>query len=160
WVPEAHVYQLEVEYESGGPDTYVLADDLEDPAVARKVLDCFRGATVSTEASGSVVFQPTHVLETIAPDRLEPISLLRGEQSNTSIRFGDALILKLFRRLQYGTNPDVEVGRFLTEKSPFRGTPAVAGSADYVNPHGEHASFMLLQRFEPNRGDAWTTTLA
>jgi trehalose synthase-fused probable maltokinase len=82
-----------------------------------------------------------------------------GEQSNTSIRYGDALILKLFRRLQFGPNPDVEIGWFLTEHSTFRGTPAVAGSLDYTSPQGAIASLALLQVFEPNRGDAWTTTL-
>jgi len=69
------------------------------------------------------------------------------------------LILKLFRRLQFGPNPDVEVGIFLTEQSQFRGTPAVVGSIDYLSPDGAMASLALLQRFERNRGDAWTTTL-
>ena len=84
---------------------------------------------------------------------------MRGEQSNTSIRFGDALILKIFRRFQFGPNPDVEVGWFLTEHSDFRGTPAVAGRLEYQRPDGQTADVALLQRFEPNRGDAWTTTL-
>jgi maltose alpha-D-glucosyltransferase/alpha-amylase len=100
------------------------------------------------------------VLGSVPRDRLEPISLLRGEQSNTSIRFGDSLILKLFRRLEYGPNPDVEVGLFLTEHTTFRGTPPVAGTLEYVSPDRGSASVALLQGFEPNRGDAWTTTLA
>ena len=99
------------------------------------------------------------MLDDIAAESTEPIALMRGEQSNTSVRFGDALILKLFRRLQFGPNPDVEVGYFLTEHSHFRGTPAVVGSIDYVSPAGATASLALLQRFERNRGDAWTTTL-
>jgi trehalose synthase-fused probable maltokinase len=85
--------------------------------------------------------------------------LLRGEQSNTSLRFGDALILKLFRRVQFGPNPEVEIGRFLTERTQFRGTPAVVGSLDYQSPAGQTASLALLQTFQPNRGDAWKTTL-
>ena len=79
---------------------------------------------------------------------------MRGEQSNTSVRFGDELILKLFRRLQFGPNPDVEVGIFLTEHTDFRGTPAVVGSIDYLSPSGDTASLALLQCFERNRGDA------
>jgi trehalose synthase-fused probable maltokinase len=159
WVPGAVLRLVEVLYEIGPPDTYVLGDRFEDPEVARAILDRFHGATVPTEAGGSLVFQPTHVLGAIASQPMEPVTLLRGEQSNSSIRFGDTLILKLFRRLQYGPNPDVEVGRFLTEHSDFRGTPPLAGSVDYVSPQGEHASLALLQRFERNRGDAWTTTL-
>jgi trehalose synthase-fused probable maltokinase len=99
-------------------------------------------------------------LHSIAPHELEPVRLLHAEQSNTSLRFGDALILKLFRRLQFGANPDVEIGWFLTEHTAFDGTPPVAGSLTYVSPSGEEAALALLQRFEPNRGDAWTTTLA
>src|SRR5207302_10909562 len=117
------------------------------------------GAQVTTEAGGALVFRRTHLFNRIAQETTEPISLMRGEQSNTSIRYGDALILKLFRRVQFGPNPDVEVGWFLTDQSQFRGTPAVVGSLDFLSARGEHASLALLQRFEPNRGDAWTTTL-
>jgi trehalose synthase-fused probable maltokinase len=151
---------VEVEYEAGPSETYVLADRLEDPAVPPALLDRFRGDAVPTESGGSLHFSPTHLFKTIPRERTEPISPMRGEQSNTSIRFGDALILKLFRRVQFGPNPDVEVGWFLTEHSQFRGTPPVVGSLEYHSPHGGIASLALLQRFEPNRGDAWTTSLA
>ena len=49
-----------------------------------------------------------------------------AEQSNTSILYGDKLILKLFRRLQAGENPDVEIGRFLTEVGAFQADRAVS----------------------------------
>src|SRR5207249_2964099 len=129
------------------------------PAVPRGVLRQFSGAQIATEACGALVFRPTHLFAEIPLETTEPIGVMRGEQSNTSIRYGDALILKLFRRVQFGPNPDVEVGLFLTEQSRFRGTPAVVGSLDFLSARGEHASLALLQRFEPNRGDAWTTTL-
>jgi maltose alpha-D-glucosyltransferase / alpha-amylase len=159
WVDDATLCLVEVDYADGPPETYVLADRLEDVSVPRAVLRQFYGAKVATEAGGELVFRPTHLFQTIPLESTEPIGLMRGEQSNTSIRYGDALILKLFRRLQFGPNPDVEVGWFLTEQSGFRGTPAVVGSLDYLSPDGQQASLALLQRFEPNRGDAWTTTL-
>jgi maltose alpha-D-glucosyltransferase/alpha-amylase len=159
WVADAAVCLVEVDYADGRPETYVLADRLEGPAVPRALLRQFNGASVPTEAGGALTFRPTHLFETVPLETTEPIGLMRGEQSNTSIRFGDALILKLFRRVQFGPHPDVEVGWFLTEHSHFRGTPAVVGSLDYVSPDGQVASLALLQRFEPNRGDAWTTTL-
>src|SRR5207302_2276886 len=126
---------------------------------SRALLRQFHGAQVATKAGGALAFRPTHLFQTIPLDMAEPVGLMRGEQSNTSLRYGDALILKIFRRLQFGPNPDVEVGWFLTEQSRFRGTPAVVGSLDYLSPHGQQASLALLQRFEPNRGDAWSTTL-
>ena len=48
-----------------------------------------------------------------------PSRIGSAEQSNTSVIYGDALILKLFRRLQAGENPDVEIGKFLTEDGAF-----------------------------------------
>ena len=150
---------VQVEYESGLPDTYVLMDHFDNPSTARGILYQFEGCTVSTERGGQLVFKPTHMFHTISAGETEPIKLLSGEQSNTSIRFGDALILKLFRRLQYGHNPDVEIGLFLTEHTAFRGTPPVAGSLTYTAQSGAQADVALLQQFEPNVGDAWTTTV-
>ncbi|MBV9895951.1 MAG: sugar phosphotransferase [Chloroflexi bacterium] len=159
WIPDSSLFLVEVTYTTGPPDTYVLAERLEEPAVAGALLAQFRGTTVRTDRGGRLEFRPTHVLNAIPQRELEPVRPMSGEQSNTSIRFGDALILKLFRRLQFGPNPDVEIGWFLTEHTRFRGTPPVAGSLSYVNPEGCEASLALLQRFERNRGDAWTTTL-
>src|SRR6266567_7166261 len=159
WADDAELRLVEVEYADGPPETYVLADRLDEPAVPRAVLRQFSGAQVATDSGGALIFRPTHLFDEIPLETTEPIGVMRGEQSNTSIRFGDELILKLFRRVQFGPNPDVEVGLFLTEQSRFRGTPAVVGSLDYLSPDGRQASLALLQRFEPNRGDAWTTTL-
>jgi trehalose synthase-fused probable maltokinase len=159
WVTDAELTLVEVQYDDGPPETYILAERLEDPAVPRALLDRFRAPPVPTEAGGTIVFTASHLFDSIFRESAEPISLMRGEQSNTSIRFGDVLMLKLFRRLQFGPNPDVEVGYFLTEHTPFRGTPAVLGSVEYHTAGGATASLVLLQRFERNRGDAWTTTL-
>jgi maltose alpha-D-glucosyltransferase/alpha-amylase len=158
WVDDSELSVVEVRYVDGPPETYVLADRFDEPRVAREVLARFDGATVPTESGGTLVFRPTHVFQQRAVD-VEPVAPMRGEQSNTSIRFGNALILKLFRRLQFGPNPDVEVGWFLTEQSDFRGTPPLAGSLSYLTGDGCEAALALLQGFEPNRGDAWMTTL-
>lgn len=88
-----------------------------------------------------------------------PSKLLRGEQSNSSIVYGDQLILKLFRRLQQGVNPDLEIGLFLTGKAYFPNTPPVAGWLEYQLGDGEIATAGILQGFVPNQGDAWKFTL-
>ncbi len=51
-------------------------------------------------------------------------SVLRADQSNTSINYGDALLLKLFRKIEPGLNPDYEIGSFLTERG-FKHAPRV-----------------------------------
>ena len=83
----------------------------------------------------------------------------RAEQSNTSIIFGDKFILKLFRKIEAGINPDIEVGRFLTEHN-FANTPAVLGTLSYQTDDGslDYAAG-ILQQFVKNRGDAWKYTL-
>ena len=145
---------------SGPPETYVLADRLATrPCGAR--CSVLRGRTSPHRGGGPLEFRPTHVLARVTvAQRVEPISLMRGEQSNTSVRFGGALILKLFRRLQYGPNPDVEIGWFLTEHTAVPGTPAVAGSLEYVRRTASRRRWRCCRSSSRNRGDAWSTTLA
>ena len=91
------------------------------------------------------------------PASLEP-SLLGAEQSNTSLVYGSCFILKLFRRLQEGTNPDLEIGRFLTDKG-FSHIPPVAGALEYRSGRQKPQTIGILQGFIPNQGDAWQYTL-
>ena len=85
--------------------------------------------------------------------------MLRGEQSNTSIVYGDRLILKFFRRVGEGLNPDVEVGRFVTEKTSFANVPPLAGSLEMRKEQIEPATLGILQGLVVNQGDAWRYTL-
>ncbi|HEV2446081.1 MAG TPA: maltose alpha-D-glucosyltransferase [Candidatus Sulfopaludibacter sp.] len=79
----------------------------------------------------------------------------RAEQSNTSILFGDKLILKLFRRLQPGENPDVEIGRFLTEVARFPRIPAFLGDISICPEGGQRTTIAMLQSLAANQGDGW-----
>jgi maltose alpha-D-glucosyltransferase/alpha-amylase len=85
-------------------------------------------------------------------------SILQAEQSNTSVVFGDQFILKLFRRLQDGINPDLEIGQFLTKRG-FAHVPPVAGAIEYRKGKEEPATIAILQGFVSNVGDAWEYTL-
>jgi maltokinase len=83
---------------------------------------------------------------------------LRVEQSNTSVVLGERLMLKLYRLLEPGDNPDVEVGAFLTQAG-FSDTPAVVAALTYVDADGTRAAAAMLQTFVPSRGDAWSAML-
>jgi predicted trehalose synthase len=81
---------------------------------------------------------------------------LGGEQSNTSLAIGETLILKLFRRLADGVNPDVEITRFLTEHTGFRGTPRLAGALEYrAGDGGASATLAMLQELIADGRDGW-----
>src|SRR5258708_40294754 len=62
WADDAELWLVEVDYADGPPETYVLADRLDDPAVPRAVLRQFDGTRVVTQAGGDLVFRPTHLL--------------------------------------------------------------------------------------------------
>jgi len=78
-----------------------------------------------------------------------------AEQSNTSILYGDKLILKLFRRLQAGENPDVEIGRFLTEVAHFERIAPFLGEISITSSTGEKTTVAMLQGLVANEGDGW-----
>ena len=88
---------------------------------------------------------------------LEP-SVPKLEQSNSAVVYGDQLFLKLFRKLEPGINPDLEIGRFLTERS-FSYISPVEGVLEYVRKKGAPVTAAMLQRFVPGDGDAWEYTL-
>jgi maltose alpha-D-glucosyltransferase/alpha-amylase len=82
-----------------------------------------------------------------------------AEQSNNSVVFGERLILKVSRRLQEGMNPELEVGRFLTEQTSFSQIAPIAGSLELRRDTGEPLTLAILQGYVPNQGDAWQYTL-
>jgi len=155
---------LEVAYGDGGlSDRYLvpLVGDLEPAdgegawrAIARLVAS---DGEVASER-GRFVASRTTALGGLLPDLGELDSLaerrLGVEQSNTSAVLGDRLILKLYRLIETGENPDVEVGVFLTDAG-FVDTPAVGGALVYLAADGSRASAAMLQAFVPSTGDAW-----
>lgn len=94
----------------------------------------------------------------LAPDLSATSKVGRAEQSNSSILFGTQYFLKIFRKLEEGINPDVEITRFLTERARFPNVPAFAGSLEY-RAGKNHTVLALIQAAIPNEGDAWKFTL-
>lgn len=140
--------------------TGVLHSALTDPEFRSQLFQAIaKGASLSG-SNGAFVAVKTPV-PSYADANLEqtPESFVsRAEQSNTSIIFGDQFILKLFRKVEAGINPDIEVGRFLTEHR-FANTPAVLGTLEYRSGEGQVFSSGILQPFIRNQGDAWKYTL-
>lgn len=81
-----------------------------------------------------------------------------AEQSNTSLIYGSDAICKVFRRLEPGENPDVEIARFLTTRTSFRNTPQLLGVITLDDPAARSVAGMLSQ-FLPGARDAWSHAL-
>jgi maltose alpha-D-glucosyltransferase/alpha-amylase len=85
--------------------------------------------------------------------------VLGGEQSNSSMLFDNKFFLKLYRKLEDGVNPDVEITRFLTERANFPNVPAFFGAIEFRREKSEPTVVCLLQRAAISEGDGWALTL-
>ncbi|GAB4389934.1 MAG: maltose alpha-D-glucosyltransferase [Thermodesulfovibrionales bacterium] len=80
---------------------------------------------------------------------------LKAEQSNTSVLYGNAFFLKIYRRVYEGVNPDAELTRFITTRTDFRNIPPYAGAIEYRKHGSEPRVIALLQGYVASEGDAW-----
>jgi maltose alpha-D-glucosyltransferase/alpha-amylase len=137
----------------------VLYDAVTDPRFSSALLDLIGGRRRVRGRGGELVGSPTRAFRPLrGPDASLPVTLSRVEQSNSSAMFGDRLMQKLFRRLERGINPDLEVTRYLTERG-FPNIAALAGFAAYRTDEGDPTAVALLQQYIPNEGDVWALML-
>ena len=146
-----------------GTDTEgILYDAMAEPWFCSAILELIQRRRIIKTKEGVLAAETTSVFRKLrgsSSDSLTP-SPIRGEQSNSSVIFGDRLILKMFRRLERGLNPDLEICHFLTEKTSFTHIPLVAGFIEYKKA-GQKIPITIstLQGFIPNQGDAWRYTV-
>jgi maltose alpha-D-glucosyltransferase / alpha-amylase len=114
----------------------------------------FEGAESRIECSATSALKQLGIQADIS---LAP-KLSAAEQSNTAIRFGDRLLLKLFRRPESGINPELEIGRALTA-SRFKNSPPLAGAIKYVASNGEQTTLGVLHGFVAGAIDGWEYTI-
>jgi maltose alpha-D-glucosyltransferase / alpha-amylase len=139
----------------------LLYDALGPPNFAEAMLGAIARRRRAAGGTGTLVGSTTRAFPRLrGPEtvRLEA-QLSVAEQSNNSVIFGERLMLKVFRRLEEGVNPELEVGRFLTEKTTFTQIAPLAGSLEYRRAKGEPVTIAILQGYVPNQGDAWQYTL-
>ncbi|MDX1582578.1 MAG: putative maltokinase, partial [Thermoanaerobaculia bacterium] len=87
---------------------------------------------------------------------LDAFMISKAEQSNTSVIFEEKLIMKLFRKMEEGVSPDLEIHRFLTDQTDFRNIAPLAGYLEFSQKNQEPSTLAIVQGYVPNMGDAWT----
>jgi maltokinase len=99
--------------------------------------------------SGDWAFQPGALFSELLPGDggQRPIG---SDQSNTTLVAGERLALKLYRRLEPGPHPDIELGRYLTEQAGLDAVPAYAGCLHW----GEYG-IAMLQAYVPDAEEGW-----
>ncbi|HEF4724519.1 maltose alpha-D-glucosyltransferase [Burkholderia multivorans] len=133
-----------------------LTDAFALPAFAHGMLRKLRaGATVPTSDGGHLAFLPEAALASLDPGDEAEVRWLAAEQSNSSLVIGEAIVLKLVRKVAHGVHPEAEMSRHLT-RIGYQNTAALAGEVVHVDPDGRPHTVAILQRFVDNQGDAWT----
>ena len=142
-------------------ESLAIYDALQSDQFCRKLLQSIGDGTKFPMQSGELETESTpsyDQLEVLGASH--DIKRIASEQSNSCIVYGERFILKLYRKLQPGTNPDYDALRFLTEKGQFKNVPAVAGSITYRKADNiQRYMIGLLQQFFVNQGDGWTHTV-
>ncbi len=110
---------------------------------------------IPTPDGGSIVFEGSEALTKIQMQHLDA-RRISGEQTNTTLMLGEEAILKIYRRLYQGPNPEIEVSRFLSDSAHFEGSPTYLGSAVHLEPDGSMTPLAILHSFIRNQGDGWT----
>jgi trehalose synthase-fused probable maltokinase len=166
-VPEIALALVELRYDTGAHDIYQLLvsggdggvpfDGLaEDAGIAREIVSAMRTGLTLQGAEGIAEFRPAEDFSALGRE-LGAARLVASEQSNSSVVFDDALILKVFRRLEPGINPELELLRFLTQHG-FRNMPALGGWYAYSGGPLT-ATLGLLQEYVPGAVGGWELAL-
>jgi len=168
-IGDAALVILEVAYADGGaPDHYLVptVDGREPRDGEGAWIAIVQGMADGAQLRGLRGYfscSRTAALDELLPSASVSAAALRErrlgvEQSNTSVVLDDRLILKLYRLLEPGLNPDLEVSLFLADAG-FADTPATAGAMTWLPDGGEPSAAAMLQAFVPSTGDAWAAML-
>jgi maltokinase len=164
--PQLALALVEMRYDTGAHDIYQLPysmrgdeieiNGLDDPYLARELVSAMRSGLTLQGAEGVAEFAPIEGFAGLGKELLDarPVG---AEQSNSSIVFDEELILKVFRRLEPGINPELEMLRFLTEHN-FENIAPLGGW--YAYSGGPLAATLgILQQFVANGLDGWELAL-
>lgn len=136
----------------------LLVDGIVSQPLCLSLLEAVgRGAAFAMQC-GEVICEPTHSFARLRGNQTDRIAAVPGPatSSNSLVFLGKRLLLKFFRRLEPGINPDYEIGRFLTDERQFPRIPQVAGKLEYRPGDGRPSSMLgIVQAMVANQGDGW-----
>lgn len=140
----------------------LLAEGTADASAVGSLLrQVEKEGTLPTIRGRAIRFGDAHLdAESSFRGRLPAAKPLGVEQSNTSLLIDRRYVLKIFRKIEAGESPELEVGRFLLERTSFRDVPTLRGSVSYLGPAGTSSTLGVLQDWIPNEGDAWKYVLS
>ncbi len=155
WTPHAVIANV-----TAGGDEGVLYDALWDPDFCQALLALIGRQRTARGDSGRLRGVAGRNFRQLRGAEELHVSISGAEQSNSSINYGDRLMLKLFRKLEENVNPDYEIGQFLTERTQFDALAPVAGALNFEPSDGRAPMTAgILLGYVENEDDAWSYTL-
>jgi maltose alpha-D-glucosyltransferase/alpha-amylase len=137
----------------------LVYDAFADARFIRALVAAVEAGEQVTLDAAQLVFRPGAALADLV-GMAEPLEVRpTPEASNSGAALGDRLFVKGYRRLRPGTSPEAEMGRFLTEVSPFAQIVPLAGTVEFRDAEGVATTLALVQGYVSNQGDLWQHTL-
>jgi maltose alpha-D-glucosyltransferase/alpha-amylase len=138
----------------------ILYDSVADDKFAQAIVDLIANAQTPAEKEGAKIsFIKTNAF--VPPDALDELAVERvgADQSNSSILIGEDMILKLYRKLETGVHPEIEMGCYLTDVGHYGAAPPLLGAIEYVDAENQRTAIGVLHARVQNQGDGWGFTL-
>ena len=141
--------------------TGLLVDALALPAIPALFFDIVARRRRLAGSRGELIGSRGNRFRALGGDsrNAPPARVLKAEQTNTSVAYDEKFVLKLGRRLPEGLSPELEVGRFLSERARFANTAPVAGAIEYRAGRDEPVTVAVLSGYVAHEGDAWAYTV-
>jgi maltose alpha-D-glucosyltransferase/alpha-amylase len=139
----------------------ILGDAFTDAAFCRSLVQAIGAHQTLPCEHGIISFSPTHAFAALSSEVFANLSARPPDTqgSNSAVVLGEKLFLKGYRHLQTGTQPEFEIGRFLTDVAKFPNIVPVLGILEYQGSDGSNMTLALLQCYVENQGDCWSYTL-
>jgi maltose alpha-D-glucosyltransferase/alpha-amylase len=158
-----HALIARVDSVAGGAGVETRAGALFDTfATADAVWPLLEANGVHGERGGELRAESQGVLKTkLGLQPRPPVKAPELDQTNTVVFVGDSVMLKLYRQVEEGINPELEVGAVLASRmGTQRLVPAMLGSVSYQRGGRQPSVLGVAQELVANEGDAWKLTLA
>jgi maltose alpha-D-glucosyltransferase / alpha-amylase len=137
----------------------LLTDAFSLPGFARRFVASLAVGQEYPHADGVLKFRPTQTGRNVLTDvQAGAVNWLAAEQSNSSLTVGDALMIKIYRRISPGIHPEAEMGRYLTEQG-FTHAPKLYGDVVRIAADGTPRTLAVALAFVRHQGDGWTWIL-
>ncbi|MBT2334896.1 maltose alpha-D-glucosyltransferase [Variovorax paradoxus] len=138
----------------------LMGDAFYDEAFCRALVLAIRGGMELETAQGRLRFRATAAFADVEADIASlPVGRPSGVSSNTVVTLDETLFLKGYRHLREGLNPELEMGRFLTEVARYPHCVPVLGALEYTGNDGRTMTLAMVQSYVSNQGDGWDHTL-